>query len=200
MEQTQTQNFTVLVGRFWFQNRSLAQLPFIFILVFFTPEYVWTIPQSLFWAACILLAECIRLSAVGYVGSHTRTRSDEVPALFHAGPYRHFRNPLYVANILIYSFTMLLFGFVGAAAACFLYSCLEYYFIVSYEEDLLLSKFGTAYSDYCSKVPRWVPSFEPLYPTSGETFDLKKGLRSERSTLCLIAVLFILWAIKRMVL
>lgn len=188
----------VQIGRFWFQNRSLAPLPFLALVVFLKPNVQWSPVVSIAWVVAILLSEGLRLWAVGHVGSQTRTRTDVVPVLFHAGPYLYCRNPLYIANILLYTLITIFFGFTYLAPVVFLYSCMEYYFIVAYEEDLLATLFGKPYQDYCEKVPRWIPkSLTPQYASSGETFNFKKGLRSERSTIMLLGLLLILWALKK---
>jgi len=100
----------VRLGRRWFKWRSLSPLPLFFLLVLLPAQFH---PMGLELVAVlvgIFLAEAIRVWAVGYAGSATRTRGDNVPSLVHAGPYTHVRNPLYVANILMYTLAGVLFG------------------------------------------------------------------------------------------
>src|SRR4051812_23747039 len=96
-------SWAVRVGRWWFQKRSFSPIPLFLLLAVLPPNSVVSWPA--FSALCvgIAVAEALRLYAVGFAGSATRTRGDGVPELVHAGPYRHVRNPLYVANIAMYT-------------------------------------------------------------------------------------------------
>lgn len=186
----------VRVGRFWFQRRSFSPVPLFLLLVLMPPNFVPTATQKLLLLLGILLAESIRVWAVGFAGSKTRTRGDKVDQLVHAGPYRFVRNPLYVANILLYTFCGLFFGFTYLSAFIFVYSCLQYYFIVSFEESILSTTFGASYAQFCKLVPRWLVSFKPLCPSSEHIFSLQKALRSERSTFYSMAAMTVLYLLK----
>jgi protein-S-isoprenylcysteine O-methyltransferase Ste14 len=71
------------------------------------------------------------------------------------GPFEHTRNPLYsymlvaIAGLAVAVDEVLLFMVVPAFFG-YLYRS-----IIPYEEALLLSKFGEAYSDYLVSTPRW---------------------------------------------
>lgn len=185
----------VRVGRWWFQKRSFSPIPLFLLLAVLPPNYVVSWPVFASLCVGIALAEFLRIYAVGYAGSATRTRGDGVPDLVHAGPYRHVRNPLYVANIAMYTLAGLLFGFTWLSAVIFLYSCLQYTFIVAFEETTLTRIFGDSYLHYRSRVPRWFVSVTPRVPSSGHEFHLGKALRSERSTffsMLLMAGLYLL--------
>ncbi len=183
-------------GRSWFRWRSVSPLPFFVVMVVVRPEFEWHSFAWLVPVLGILLAESLRLWAVGYAGSATRTRGDSVPALVHAGPYRWIRNPLYVANIALYSLAAVLFGFVQLSLILGLYSCVQYILIVHYEEALLENTFGAPYRDYQNHVPKWVPSFQ-AYPASAHDFDLGRAFRSERSTFVSMTSLAILLLAKQ---
>src|SRR4051812_43483428 len=103
----------VRIGRFWFKNRSVSPMPLFALMIVLTPDFD---PSRLSLSLAIfvvLLAETLRIVAVGYAGSVTRTRGEKVPELVASGPFRYVRNPLYIANIVLYTATGLLFGFVG---------------------------------------------------------------------------------------
>jgi hypothetical protein len=82
----------------------------------------------------------------------------DAPRIFVAvGPYRYVRNPMYLSAIAIFcgfglyvrSLAVLIF-----AAAWFL---LIHTFVLFIEEPGLRRRFGRTYTDYCQRVPRWVP-------------------------------------------
>ncbi len=186
----------VKIGRWWFQKRSVSPLPFLVLILVLRPEFSW---QNASWTlplAGILAAEALRLWAVGYAGSATRTRGDTVPELVHAGPYRFVRNPLYVANILLYTSCAVLYGFAWLSAALFAYSCLQYTFIVAFEEDTLRRTFDAPYEAYCKKVPRWLVSPTPQVEATPQDFNLPRAVRSERSTLGAIVAMIAALAVK----
>ena len=183
-------------GRTWFRWRSLSPVPFFVLMTLLRPEFEWSHAGWLVPVAIILLAECLRLWAVGYAGGRTRTRGDTVPELIHSGPYRYCRNPIYLGNILLYSFSALLFGFIQLALILTVYSCIQYIFIVHYEETLLKQTFGAFYLDYQMSVPKWIPSFR-AYPKGIQTFKWRKALRSERSTFMTMAALLIIYLLKQ---
>lgn len=185
------------IGRIWFQLRSYSPLPLLFLLLVLKPQFVPNVFQVLLASVGVIGAEALRLWAVGYAGSATRTRGDSVPQLVHAGPYRFVRNPLYLANVLMYTCVGILFGFTSFAIVIFLFSTVEYIFIVAFEEETLTRLFGTPYEKYCEKVPRWIPSFVPVIENSPHVFDFQRALRSERSTFLSLTGMGILLIIKK---
>jgi protein-S-isoprenylcysteine O-methyltransferase Ste14 len=188
----------VRLGRWWFQNRSLSPVPFFLLMAFLPSNFTPTPAALAALVGVVFLAEALRVWAVGYAGSVTRTRSDSVGTLVHSGPYRWVRNPLYVANIAMYTACCVAFGFTTLSGILFLYSCIQYTFIVRYEEQVLGTTFGDAYDMFRQEVPRWAAFSKPAYPSSGHIFDLKKALRSERTTLYLLALLFVTLTLKRL--
>lgn len=187
---------SVRVGRWWFQRRSLSPIPLFLLLIFLNPTqqlHSWWYVMAI---TGILLGEGLRIWAVGYAGSRTRTRGDVVEQLVHAGPYRFVRNPLYIANIVLYTCVGVLFGFSYLSILIFVYSVVQYSFIIRFEEQVLLQTFGKAYSDYCKAVPRWFIRVIP-YTASGHEFHLLNALRSERSTFYSITAMAVLLVLKK---
>ena len=189
----------VRLGRWWFQRRSLSPLPFFALMIVSPSDFSWTGIGVLLPIAGIVLSESVRIWAVGYAGSATRTRGDSVPDLVHAGPFRFVRNPLYLANILLYTGCGWLFGFIWITVVTFLYSCLQYGFIVRYEENILLRHFGARYQWYCERVSRWLPALSPRIQATCQKFDLRAALRSEQSTFLSMAVMGVAFLVKRFV-
>jgi protein-S-isoprenylcysteine O-methyltransferase Ste14 len=185
-----------LVGRWFFQNRSLTPLLTVCLLVVLPAEWSWQPEYVVVWLGVIALSEALRIWAVGYAGSATRTRGDVVPDLVVAGPYRWVRNPLYIANIAMYTAMGLVFGFVWLTLFIFIFSVVQYVLIVAYEEQTLRSTFGPAYEAFTATVPRWLPKLGSPAPGTAHRFNLFKALRSERSTLIAIAVMLTIWRVK----
>jgi protein-S-isoprenylcysteine O-methyltransferase Ste14 len=138
-------------------------------------------------AVLVVIGELVRLWGVSYAGSETRTRSVGASQLVTQGPFAYTRNPLYMANIVIY------FGF-GIMANTFFpwlqliglaYFIFQYHFIIIEEEKHLDEKFGEKYANYRDSVSRLFPSLTP-YDESKQSkiaFDLKAGYISEKRTL-----------------
>ncbi len=179
-------------GRAWFRFRSFSPLPFFLLFVALPSEVAWTTPLVVAFAIYGLAGEAIRIWAVGFAGSVTRTRDDRVPALVHAGPYRLVRNPLYIGNFMIYTAAGLLFGFVWLTLAFAFYTALQYFLITEYEETLLKETFGMDYREYQEKVPRWLPALGPKIESSAHTFQLGRAINSEKSTLLALAAIVVL--------
>ncbi len=103
----------------------------------------------------ILVAVCVGLFV---------TRGKGTPAVFDpprqfvaVGPYRHVRNPLYIAALTL----LVGFGLVERSFSILLLSLvwfmLVHLFVVLWEEPDLQARFGATYEDYCKSVFRWIP-------------------------------------------
>lgn len=184
------------VGRWLFRKRSFMPVPWLVLLLVLPHEFMPTFVTVAVALVAIVAAEALRVYAVGHAGSATRTRGDEVPELVIAGPFRHVRNPLYVANIALYSFVAVLFGFAWLAVVIAIVFAVQYRYIVAYEEATLMSTFGTPYLRYLRAVPRWIPAISPQHTSTGHRFSLGRALRSERSTLLAIVALPLLLIVK----
>lgn len=94
------------------------------------------------------------------------------------------RNPLYVANFIIYAGVLLMHGapgvfFIGMAFFGFAYTA-----IVAAEEYFLRKEFGAAYDAYCADVPRWGFRLSRLRgATAGMKFNLKRALVKDYGTI-----------------
>jgi len=75
------------------------------------------------------------------------------------GLYRHVRNPMYVAVLLVIVGQAVLFadGRLIVYGALFWAAC--HAFVIAYEEPTLARKFGAQYEAYRTHVPRWMPRF-----------------------------------------
>ena len=145
----------------------------------------------------IILVGCglaLRLWAVRHIGDISRTRANRSGALQIDGPYALVRNPLYVANWLLWTgFTMdsELDWMLVVAWGIF---ALQYSAIVAWEEHLMRERFGSAYEAYVASTPRWIPSWRTLRSfASHPKHSWGRVFFSERGTLiaagCMLALL-----------
>jgi hypothetical protein len=114
-----------------------------------------------------------------------------------SGPYAWVRNPLYLANLMIYTSLAWLLSFNGwwTAAAGGVFG-LQYSLIVAYEEAMCLELFGNAYAAYCGRVRRWIPTYpSETPPVEGRQESWKEALVQERrGFLAVMIVLAVAWA------
>lgn len=185
----------VSIGRWWFRNRSFSPLPVLLLLLVVPPDFEMDAGLFLVGLVGVFFAESLRVWAVMHAGSTTRTRRDEAQDLVTTGPYQWTRNPLYVANILLYSSFCFLFGHIVLTVVALAYFAVQYSMIVRYEEGLLGALWGQRYLEYLKTVPRWVLGRRRLPPGRdfSAPFNFAQAIRSERSTLLAIALMGCLW-------
>ena len=167
---------------FLFRVRGVTPVPFIVAALAAAQFH----PQRVALGALLAVAgEMLRLSSLRYAGGATRTRQVGAPALVTDGPYAVVRNPLYLANILIY------IGYALASGALFpylpvagvIYFSFQYGMIISLEEQTLRGLFGAEFREYCREVPRLCPRL-PLKGSRGSPrYSLGEALQEERRTL-----------------
>ena len=182
-----------------FKYRSYTPLPLLIVMFIFAHPN----PQSLVVGFLTVLAgEGIRFWGVSIVGSETRTTGSAGGTnLITTGPFAYVRNPLYVGNVLLYvGFGVMsnaLFPWLTLAAVVIFF--IQYYLIVTLEEEYLAKTFGVLFEDYASRVPRFLPRLRKYQPTgvTQNKGDLPRGLSSETRTLqalfLLSVALLVLW-------
>lgn len=184
------------IRRFFFTYRSYTPIPLaIVIIVFSNPSW------PLFGAGLLLIlgGELFRFNAVRYAGGATRTTNVGAPALCTTGPYAHLRNPLYVANMIVYTGIALAAGSEHVLYLLLLtwgFFIVQYALIVSLEEDTLTNLFGADYQEYRTNVPAVFPRLTPWTKQDNYTpKSFKKTLKTEKRTLqnifLILAVIFI---------
>ena len=73
------------------------------------------------------------------------------------GPFRWVRNPGYVAVLAMLLGQALIFGSVSVLAYAAAVAVAFHVFVVYHEEPTLRETFGDEFTDYCRRVPRWLP-------------------------------------------
>ena len=93
-------------------------------------------------------------------GRGTPAPIDPPKELVAVGFYRYTRNPMYVGILLMLTGYFLWYGFWSLLIyAVFIFLAFNT-FVAYYEEPTLRRNFGTAYEDYCNRVPRWFSIFK----------------------------------------
>jgi len=168
-----------------FTYRSYTPIPFIVAMLIFAKPNLWSMIIGL---AIALAGELTRLWGVSYTGSETRTTGPVGGSrLVTSGPFAYVRNPLYVGNILMYTgfgvMSMALFPWLLIGAVIFF--VVQYYLIITAEEEYLAKAFPEQYKDYFKRVPRFIPSLRPYSKAkqSKTECSVKEGLESETRTL-----------------
>jgi protein-S-isoprenylcysteine O-methyltransferase Ste14 len=132
-----------------------------------------------------LIGEVFRVMVIGfvYITRGGQNRQVWADALVDTGMFAHSRNPLYLANLLLF------LGLAIVHHGWAMYLIVVPFFVVAYvciiaaEEQYLRERFGAAYGDYCRRVPRWLPSLSGVSGTLRSTrFDWMKVFRKEYGT------------------
>jgi protein-S-isoprenylcysteine O-methyltransferase Ste14 len=182
------------IRRLIFKYRSYTPIPFLIVMVLFARPTVLSLALGLGIVVC---GECIRFWGVSIVGSETRTTGTVGGTyLITTGPFAYVRNPLYLGNMLLYAgvgvMSRALFPWLLAVAVLWFY--VQYYLIVSKEEEYLAQRFGAEYAEYKKHVWRFWPR-AVKYEGAGvppKSVDPKEGFASERRTLQAIVLVTLL--------
>ena len=188
------------LGGWLFRHRTIIPLPLVLAVVLIPAgdaSPAWLV--AAIGVALTILGEMIRLWAVRYIGTVSRTRSERLGPLIAAGPFAIVRNPIYVGNIILWV------GFAVAAQLLWLVPiviallAIEYHAIVTWEEQLLEARLGEDYRVYTQRVPRWIPGGhrgDRGLRRQQPSFDWRETLFSERGTLVAIAAGYLLLWLK----
>jgi protein-S-isoprenylcysteine O-methyltransferase Ste14 len=132
-----------------------------------------------------LSGEALRVLVIGlvYITRGGQNRQVWANSLVDTGMFAHSRNPLYLANLLLFLGLAIIHNGWAMYLIVLPFFVVAYVCIVAAEEEYLRGKFGDVYADYCQRVPRWLPSLRGLSSTLRSTqFDWLKVLRKEYGT------------------
>jgi protein-S-isoprenylcysteine O-methyltransferase Ste14 len=79
-----------------------------------------------------------------------------VSKIISSGVFRFTRNPIYLGFFIMLIGFPLYFGTYWGIPMAFLFLVSIYYLVIQFEEAYLEKKFGTKYTDYKSRVRRWI--------------------------------------------
>ncbi len=132
-----------------------------------------------------LLGQAFRVLVIGlvYITRGGQNRQVWANSLVDTGMFAHSRNPLYFANLLLFLGLAIVHNGWAMYLIVLPFFLVSYVCIVAAEEHYLYGRFGEAYTEYCQRVPRWVPSMRGFSATLRSTeFDWMKVLRKEYGT------------------
>jgi protein-S-isoprenylcysteine O-methyltransferase Ste14 len=158
-------------GNFLFHTRNVLFPVLIATLLFFYPPVaIGTVPGDYFLAMGLIMVtvgQALRILTIGlaYIVRGGRNRRIYAENLVTDGVFSHCRNPLYLGNILIVIGFMFISGNMAGIILGSLGFMAIYRLIVFSEERFLTEKFGQAYIEFCSDVPRWLPRLKGLRET-----------------------------------
>ena len=182
--------FTSLGGTL-FKIRSYTLVPVAAALLVLpwvmAPDPVWAHPWMIALGLSLLaIGAGVRFHVSGRSPRGTSTRGKTIGAaqLVTSGCYAYSRNPLYVANALLWFGLAFLTGIPLLLLPVLLILVVQYYAIVLAEEEYLREKFGEEFETYCQNVPRFLPRLRP-WPGRSEAlpFTWKRAIFKEHDTL-----------------
>lgn len=117
---------------------------------------------ALRWAGAALAAAGLAVLLDAFARFAVRGLGTPAPVLptrhlVVSGPYRHVRNPMYVAVLALVLGQALLFADARVAAWGGILWLAFHLFVVGYEEPTLRRSFGAEYEAFRANVPRWIP-------------------------------------------
>ena len=132
-----------------------------------------------FAALLVFIAAFVRTWASAYLKADVVYASEvKTASLVADGPYRHVRNPLYFANVLLAIGMGALAsrpGFVFAILAMVVFC----YRLILREEAEFEAKQGEQYPRYRDAVPRLLPALRARIPSAGTEASWKHGFTAE---------------------
>ena len=111
---------------------------------------------------------CITLGSIGWItnirlfktaGKGTPVPIEPPKKLVLANHYRYSRNPMYISTLIVLVGYFFLFGHLSLLAYVLFAAIGFQLFVTCYEEPTLKTMFGSEYTAYCKKVPRWIKLF-----------------------------------------
>ncbi len=189
------QNLTVIIGNIFFKYRSYFFVPILLFLIIFTkPQMsfgskIADLFFDVFGFILALLGFYVRVLVIGYKkpGTSGRGTNIDVKEVVTDGMYQVCRNPLYLANFLMWLGLAVMWWEIYFFAVIVGFFAVEYFFIIKAEESYLSDKFGAVYDDYKKSVPAFFPRIKNFRKPE-RPFNWNKVLKNETNLLLLIFV------------
>jgi protein-S-isoprenylcysteine O-methyltransferase Ste14 len=175
-------------GAWLFRHRSYLPLVALAVLLTQLPSFSYlgySHGTHLAWTAlCLgvgLLGLILRIHVGGHAPPGTSGRGTRAPTaaqLSTTGFYSVVRHPLYLANLVMWMGIVLFVHSWWLIALVGLASWLYYERIMFAEEEMLRASFGTAFLDWATRTPAFLPRLR-LWRAPERPFSLRHALRRE---------------------
>ena len=162
-------------------------MPLAALVLVYAPGTGWRW-SSTFGLLLILCGEVARIWAVRHIGTVSRTRGVRIGQLVTSGPYAWTRNPLYIANGLLWTGFVVFAGVSWMLPLVWMVFAVQHTAIVPWEESLLQVRYPIEYRRYIERVPRWWPN-GPAHCETAVRWAWSHVLFSERGTLLAILLM-----------
>jgi protein-S-isoprenylcysteine O-methyltransferase Ste14 len=185
---------------FWiFRNRSWLPMPLVLALVAIKPDTVD--PRRVYAGAALIVAgTALRLWAVRHIGVASRTRTSNLGPLVTSGPYAHTRNPLYMANGLLWTGFALASSLRWMVPVSWVVFAVQHVIVVRWEEQRLAECYVGSYRRYVRDVPRWWPRLSSDRTSPAQhRYSWIEVLFSERGTMVAIALVALLLTVRYLI-
>ena len=147
---------------FWIILLPLVHAGIPWVLSLLAPRYGWRDGQPANWNLLGLIPVALAticliwLMILHFSRTPKRVKLERTPAyLLIRGPYRFSRNPMYLAELMLWFGWAIFFGSLAVFVGFLIMGPLMNYRVIPREEHDLEARFGEAYREYMHKVPRW---------------------------------------------
>lgn len=147
---------------FWVILLPLVHAGIPWALSLLAPRYGWMDGRPAIWnllglIPILLAAICLLwLMILHFSRMPQRVKLERTPTyLLTGGPYKFTRNPMYVAELMLWLGWAILYGSIPIFIALLVMAPLMNKRVVALEEHDLEARFGESYLEYKRSVPRW---------------------------------------------
>ncbi|MCK9613260.1 MAG: isoprenylcysteine carboxylmethyltransferase family protein [Bacteroidales bacterium] len=113
--------------------------------------------KILMWSGAIIAIYCGFLMIFTSKGTPAVTSSPQ--KIMRTNIYAYVRHPMMWALTITLAGEVFFHGILLLLLWFFAWLRIKHLYVVNYEEPQLEKRFGDSWKDYCSKVPRWIPTF-----------------------------------------
>ena len=140
-------NHRILVSR-------IFALLFFAVVLSMSPQLEGSVVSGVLFACGLVLAG---IATVGRLWCALYISGNKDSVLVTVGPYSVSRNPLYLFSFIGFAGVGLATETITLSLAMPAFFAILYPLIIRREEAMLRERFGSAFVDYCARVPRFLP-------------------------------------------
>ncbi|MBM3178492.1 MAG: DUF1295 domain-containing protein [Bacteroidetes bacterium] len=144
-----------------------------------------------------ILGQLIRFAVIGYTPRNTsgrNTKQQVAEVVNQTGIYSAVRHPLYLGNFFMWLGVAMISESLAFTFIFILIFWIFYERIMYAEEQFLTKTFGSAYTEWASRVPAFIPSFKNWKPSPNQ-FSLLNLLKRESVGIFNLFLVFYLFSL-----